>query len=116
MANTFNVSTVDLPPEKVERCLFETGFGFLFAPLFHPAIKYAIGPRRDMGIRTIFNILGPITNPAGAKRQILDVFADKLTETSAMVLGDFGIRGFQDRPQHGSRSDRFRQGIKNSRR
>lgn len=81
---------IDLPPEKVEKCLFETGFGFLFAPLFHPAMKYAIGPRREMGIRTIFNILGPITNPAGAKRQILGVFANKLTETLAMVLGNLG--------------------------
>jgi anthranilate phosphoribosyltransferase len=69
---------IDLSPDKVERCLFETGFGFLFAPLFHPAMKYAIGPRREMGIRTIFNILGPITNPAGA-RQILGVF-EKLTD------------------------------------
>ena len=81
---------IDLSPDKVEKCLFETGFGFLFAPLFHPAMKYAIGPRREMGIRTIFNILGPITNPAGAKRQILGVFADKLTETLAMVLGNLG--------------------------
>lgn len=81
---------IDLPPDKVEKCLFETGFGFLFAPLFHPAMKYAIGPRREMGIRTIFNILGPITNPAGAKRQILGVFADRLTETLAMVLGNLG--------------------------
>lgn len=81
---------IDLPPEKVEKCLFETGFGFLFAPLFHPAMKYAIGPRREIGMRTIFNILGPITNPAGAKRQILGVFADKLTETLAMVLGNLG--------------------------
>jgi anthranilate phosphoribosyltransferase len=81
---------IDLPPEKVEKCLFETGFGFLFAPLFHPAMKYAIGPRREMGIRTIFNILGPITNPAGAKRQILGVFANKLTETLAKVLGNLG--------------------------
>ncbi len=81
---------IDLPPEKVEKCLFETGFGFLFAPLFHPAMKYAIGPRREMGIRTIFNILGPITNPAGAKRQILGVFASKLTETLCMVLGNLG--------------------------
>lgn len=81
---------IDLLPNKVERCLFETGFGFLFAPLFHPAMKYAIGPRREMGIRTIFNILGPITNPAGAKRQILGVFADKLTEILAMVLGNLG--------------------------
>jgi anthranilate phosphoribosyltransferase len=81
---------IDLPPGKVEQCLFDTGFGFLFAPLFHPAMKYAIGPRREMGIRTIFNILGPLTNPAGAKRQILGVFADRLTETLAMVLGNLG--------------------------
>ncbi len=81
---------IDLQPDKVEKCLFETGFGFLFAPLFHPAMKYAIGPRREMGIRTIFNILGPITNPAGAKRQILGVFAGKLTDTLADVLGNLG--------------------------
>lgn len=81
---------IDLTPEKVESCLFETGFGFLFAPLFHPAMKFAIGPRREMGIRTIFNILGPITNPAGAKRQILGVYSDTLTETLAMVLGNLG--------------------------
>jgi anthranilate phosphoribosyltransferase len=81
---------IDLPPKKVEECLFETGFGFLFAPLFHPAMKYAIGPRKEMGIRTIFNILGPLTNPAGAKRQLLGVFADRLTETLAMVLGNLG--------------------------
>src|SRR4030066_2484306 len=81
---------IDLQPEKVEQCLFETGFGFLFAPLFHPAMKYAIGPRREMGIRTIFNILGPLTNPAGAKRQLLGVFAGHLTETLAMVLGNLG--------------------------
>lgn len=81
---------IDLAPEKVEKCIFETGFGFLFAPLFHPAMKYAVGPRREMGIRTIFNILGPITNPANAKRQILGVFSDKLTEPLAMVLGNLG--------------------------
>ncbi len=81
---------IDLSPEKVETCLFETGFGFLFAPLFHPAMKYAIGPRKEMGIRTIFNILGPLTNPAGARRQLLGGFADNLTETLAMVLGNLG--------------------------
>jgi anthranilate phosphoribosyltransferase len=81
---------IDLSPDRVEKCLFETGFGFLFAPLFHPAMKYAIGPRKEMGIRTIFNILGPITNPAGARKQILGVFADKLTEPLAMVLGNLG--------------------------
>ena len=81
---------IDLPPEKVEKCLFETCFGFLFAPLFHPAMKYAIGPRREMGIRTVFNILGPITNPAGAKRQILGVFSDRLTEPLSRVLSNLG--------------------------
>ena len=81
---------IDLTPAMVERCLSETGFGFLFAPLFHPAMKFAIGPRREMGIRTIFNILGPITNPAGAQRQILGVYADALTETLAKVLGKLG--------------------------
>jgi anthranilate phosphoribosyltransferase len=81
---------IDLSPQKVEKCLFETGFGFLFAPIFHPAMKYAVGPRREIGIRTIFNILGPITNPAGAKRQILGVFASRLTEILANVLGNLG--------------------------
>jgi anthranilate phosphoribosyltransferase len=81
---------IDLPPEKVEKCLYETGFGFLFAPLFHPAMKYAVRPRGEMGIRTIFNILGPITNPANARRQILGVFANRLTELLAMVLGNLG--------------------------
>lgn len=81
---------IDLSPDKVEKCLSDTGFGFLFAPLFHPAMKYAIGPRREMGIRTIFNILGPITNPAGAKRQILGVFSSKLTDPLAQVLGNLG--------------------------
>lgn len=81
---------IDLQPEKVETCLFETGFGFLFAPIFHPAMKYAIGPRRELGIRTIFNILGPLTNPANAKRQVLGVFSGKLTEILARVLGNLG--------------------------
>ncbi len=81
---------IDLEPKKVERCLEETGFGFMFAPIFHPAMKYAIGPRREMGIRTIFNILGPLTNPAGAKNQVLGVFSDDLTETMAHVLGNLG--------------------------
>lgn len=81
---------IELPPEKVERCLFETNFGFLFAPLFHPAMKFAINPRREIGIRTIFNILGPITNPADAKRQMLGIFSDKLTEPLASVLGNLG--------------------------
>lgn len=81
---------IDLPPEKVERSLFEVKFGFLFAPIFHPAMKFAIGPRKEIGIRTIFNILGPLTNPAGAKRQLLGVFSEKLTETIARVLCNLG--------------------------
>ncbi|MBN2655400.1 MAG: anthranilate phosphoribosyltransferase [Nitrospirae bacterium] len=81
---------IDLQPDKVEKCLAETGFGFLFAPLFHPAMKFAINPRREIGIRTIFNILGPLTNPAGAKRQMMGVFTGKLTETLAKVLGNLG--------------------------
>jgi len=81
---------IDLPPEKVQSTLFETNFGFLFAPLFHPAMKFAIGPRREIGIRTVFNVLGPITNPAGAKKQVLGVFSRDLTEPLAAVLGNLG--------------------------
>jgi len=83
---------IDLEPGKVEKCLEQTGFGFMFAPLFHPAMKFAIGPRKEMGIRTIFNILGPLTNPAGAERQVLGVFSDKLTEPMARVLGNLGVK------------------------
>jgi anthranilate phosphoribosyltransferase len=82
---------IDLEPGKVEQCLEETGFGFMFAPLFHPAMKYAIGPRKEMGIRTVFNVLGPLTNPAGAERQVLGVFSDKLTEPMAHVLSNLGV-------------------------
>jgi anthranilate phosphoribosyltransferase len=83
---------IDLEPQKVEKCLEETGFGFMFAPLFHPAMKFAIGPRKEIGIRTVFNILGPLTNPAGAERQVLGVFSDKLTEPMARVLGNLGAK------------------------
>ncbi|MBF0519180.1 MAG: anthranilate phosphoribosyltransferase, partial [Nitrospirae bacterium] len=81
---------IDLSPDNVEKCLFETGFGFLFAPLFHPAMKYAVTPRREIGIRTIFNILGPLTNPAGAKRQTVGVYDSALTKPLARVLGNLG--------------------------
>jgi anthranilate phosphoribosyltransferase len=81
---------IDLMPKKVEECLAKTGFGFLFAPLFHPAMKFAIGPRREIGIRTIFNVLGPLTNPAGAKMQLIGVFSDRLTEPLANALGNLG--------------------------
>lgn len=81
---------IDLSPDKVEKCLFETNFGFLFAPLFHPAMKYAITARMEISIRTIFNILGPLTNPAGAKKQITGIFSSRLTELIANVLGNLG--------------------------
>lgn len=80
----------EISPEQMGRCIDETGIGFLFAPLLHPAMKYAIGPRREMGVRTIFNILGPLTNPAGAKRQVMGVFSPDLTEQLANVLKQLG--------------------------
>jgi anthranilate phosphoribosyltransferase len=83
---------IDLEPQKVERCLESTGFGFMFAPLFHPAMKYAIGPRKEMAIRTVFNILGPLTNPAGSQRQVMGVFSDELTEPLAHVLSNLGVK------------------------
>jgi len=64
---------VDLSPEGVKRCLDEVGIGFMFAPVFHPAMRHAGPPRREIGIRTVFNILGPLTNPAGAQAQVLGV-------------------------------------------
>lgn len=81
---------IELPPERIEKSLIEVGFGFLFAPFFHGAMKYALGPRREIGIRTVFNILGPLTNPAGAKYQVLGVYSSDLTETMAKVLGNLG--------------------------
>jgi anthranilate phosphoribosyltransferase len=64
---------IELDPDGVKRCLEEVGIGFMFAPLFHPAMKHAVGPRREIGIRTVFNILGPLTNPAGAQTQVIGV-------------------------------------------
>ncbi len=81
---------LELTPEQVGQCVDEVGIGFLFATRLHPAMKYAIGPRRQMGVRTIFNILGPLTNPAGAKRQLMGVFAADLTDLLAHVLGKLG--------------------------
>jgi anthranilate phosphoribosyltransferase len=74
----------------VERSLREAGIGFLFAPALHQAMKHAIGPRREMGIRTVFNILGPLTNPAGAQRQLLGVYDPSLLEVVAQVLANLG--------------------------
>ncbi|MDP6776341.1 MAG: anthranilate phosphoribosyltransferase [Candidatus Latescibacteria bacterium] len=81
---------IEASPEVVSRCLDEVGIGFLFAPALHGAMKYAIGPRREMGIRTVFNVLGPLTNPAGAQRQLIGVYSEALTEPLAQVLGRLG--------------------------
>ena len=81
---------IETPPERVSVCLDEVGIGFLFAPMLHGAMKYAIGPRREIGVRTIFNVLGPLTNPAGARRQVIGVYDRELTETLAGVLRDLG--------------------------
>lgn len=78
--------------ERVEQCLSELGIGFLFAPALHGAMRYAIGPRKEVGIRTIFNILGPLTNPAGADRQVLGVYREELVDTLAQVLLRLGCR------------------------
>jgi anthranilate phosphoribosyltransferase len=83
---------IDVGPREVERCLEEVGIGFMFAPIFHPAMKYATAPRREIGIRTIFNILGPLTNPAGAQAQLLGVADGSLTMKMAEVLGLLGCR------------------------
>lgn len=83
---------LSMPAERVGECVRKVGIGFLFAPMLHGAMKYAIGPRREIGIRTIFNILGPMTNPAGANVQLTGVFARELTETIARVLARLGMK------------------------
>ncbi|MFN8529462.1 MAG: anthranilate phosphoribosyltransferase [Anaerolineae bacterium] len=81
---------LNLTAEQVGECIDQVGIGFLFAAKLHPAMKYAIGVRREMSIRTMFNILGPLTNPAGARRQLMGVFAGDLTSFLAHVLGELG--------------------------
>ena len=81
---------IDLNPAGVARCVQETGFGFMFAPLYHPAMRHSIAPRREIGVRTVFNILGPLTNPAGARRQLTGVAVPGLGETLARVLALLG--------------------------
>lgn len=83
---------LSMPPEKVAACVREVGIGFLFAPMLHGAMKYAIGPRREIGIRTLFNILGPMTNPAGANVQLTGVFSRELTTVLAEVLVRLGMK------------------------
>jgi anthranilate phosphoribosyltransferase len=81
---------LDLPPEQVARCIDEAGIGFCFAVNHHPAMRHAIGPRRELAARTVFNILGPLTNPAGATHLAIGVFSAELTEPLAHVLGHLG--------------------------
>lgn len=81
---------LDMKPEQVARCIEQIGVGFMFAPAHHGAMKHAIGPRKELGCRTIFNILGPMTNPAGVKRQLLGVFTRELCRPMAEVLQRLG--------------------------
>lgn len=81
---------LEISPQQVADCVNEIGVGFMFAPLHHSAMKYAIGPRREMAVRTIFNVLGPLTNPAGAPNQVLGVFSKDLVEPLAYVLKQLG--------------------------
>lgn len=83
---------IDLEPAQVEACLNELGIAFLFAPVLHGAMKYAAGPRREIGIRTVFNVLGPLTNPAGATAQVVGVYNAGLTEKLGKVLARLGTR------------------------
>ena len=81
---------IDITPDKVSECLRKVGISFLFAPKLHASMKHAIGPRRELGIRTFFNILGPMTNPAGANRQLIGVYSAGLVEKIAGVLSELG--------------------------
>ncbi|MBZ4644790.1 MAG: anthranilate phosphoribosyltransferase [Petroclostridium sp.] len=82
---------IELSPEEVKECIEHVGIGFMFAPAFHKSMKYAAAPRKELGIRTIFNILGPLTNPAAAKGQILGVFDAQLVRPLALVLRNLGV-------------------------
>ncbi len=83
---------IDLGPDQVKRLIEETGIGFMFAPMFHPAMKRVIGPRREVGLRSIFNLVGPLSNPADARRQLLGVFSDHLVDKVAFALKGMGIK------------------------
>jgi len=83
---------LDMPPAQVGKCVEEVGIGFLFAPAMHPSFKYAAGPRKEIGIRTIFNMLGPLTNPAGASVQLIGVYDGAICEKLARVLQSLGSR------------------------
>ncbi len=81
---------LNVTPEQVAQCVMDVGVGFMFAPAHHSAMKHAIGPRKEMGVRTIFNVLGPLTNPAGAPNQVIGVFAKEMVEPLANVLNKLG--------------------------
>ncbi|MDP7618706.1 MAG: anthranilate phosphoribosyltransferase [Dehalococcoidia bacterium] len=83
---------IDVGPETVAKSIADAGIGFMFAPTYHPAMRHAAGPRRELGVRTVFNILGPLTNPARAGHQIVGVPRPELVETIANVLGELGTR------------------------
>lgn len=83
---------LDLTPEQVAQCIEQVGVGFMFAPKHHSAMKHAVGPRKEMGVRTIFNVLGPLTNPAGATHQLLGVYSDLLVEPLAEVMKQLGSK------------------------
>jgi len=84
--------SIDLPPEKVEQSIEQVGIGFMLAPVFHPSMKRVGGPRKELGVRTVFNILGPLTNPANAKAQVIGVFDESLCITMANVLNLLGTK------------------------
>ncbi|HEX9351856.1 MAG TPA: anthranilate phosphoribosyltransferase [Gaiellaceae bacterium] len=83
---------LELPPERLARSIDELGFGFLFAPTHHPAMRHAAPVRRELATRTVFNVLGPLTNPAGARAQVVGVYAPELVPTIAQVLARLGAR------------------------
>ena len=83
---------INVPVDKIVACIEEVGFGFLYAPLFHVAMKHVAETRKEMGIRTIFNMLGPLTNPAMASSQLLGVYEESLTETFSIVLKELGCK------------------------
>ena len=83
---------LDIDPAQIGECIEQVGVGFMFAPAHHGAMKHAIGPRREMAVRTVFNVLGPLTNPAGAPNQIIGVFDGELVEPIARVLQQLGSR------------------------
>jgi anthranilate phosphoribosyltransferase len=94
VVETLGIS-LELSPQQVTRCIEEVGIGFLYAPLLHTAMKHVMPARREMGVRTVFNMLGPLTNPAGANAQIIGVYAAALTEPLARVLAELGtVRAF----------------------